>query len=76
LGKAEEVRQLTRTSCTNAEARSRCNDSILPFAGAHRVESGSLTGTRDPEHMRQDLDACDFQLTPEEVVTIGAAGME
>jgi diketogulonate reductase-like aldo/keto reductase len=35
-----------------------------------------LTGTRDPDHMRQDLDACDFQLTPEEVATISAEGAE
>jgi diketogulonate reductase-like aldo/keto reductase len=34
-----------------------------------------LTGTRNPEHMRQDLDACDFELTPEEVGTIGTGGV-
>ena len=34
-----------------------------------------LTGTTDPEHMRQDLEARDFQLTAEEMGTIAAAGV-
>ncbi len=35
-----------------------------------------LTGTKDPEHMRQDLETYDFELAPQEVDAIAAAGVE
>jgi diketogulonate reductase-like aldo/keto reductase len=34
-----------------------------------------LTGTTDPEHMRQDLEIYDLELSPEEVDTIATAGV-
>jgi diketogulonate reductase-like aldo/keto reductase len=40
------------------------------------LEAGmvALTGTTDPEHMRQDLDVFDFRLTPEDVEQIDRVG--
>jgi diketogulonate reductase-like aldo/keto reductase len=35
-----------------------------------------LTGTTNPEHMRQALETCDFELTADEMSTIATAGVE
>ncbi|MFN2442123.1 MAG: aldo/keto reductase family protein [Thermoanaerobaculia bacterium] len=40
------------------------------FRFAHQLGMICLTGTTDPEHMRQDLEIFDFELSEEEVATI------
>ena len=45
------------------------------FRFAIEVGMLPLTGTTDEEHMRQDLAALDFQLSPEEVETIEEIGL-
>ena len=42
----------------------------IVFRFALEVGMLPLTGTRDPAHMRADLDSVDFQLTQEEVASI------
>ena len=45
------------------------------FRFAQQLAMLPLTGTTDPQHMREDLAITDFELTPDELATLESAGM-
>jgi diketogulonate reductase-like aldo/keto reductase len=69
------TRELTRTPIAAAAARLGCAPAQVVFAFALAVGMLPLTGTTSAEHLREDLEAVRFELTPAEIAAIeGAAG--
>ena len=61
---------LTRPELTRIAARHGRTAAQVVFRFALDVGMVALTGTTDPDHMRDDLDVFDFRLEPGEVQSI------
>ncbi|HEU4521955.1 MAG TPA: aldo/keto reductase [Thermoanaerobaculia bacterium] len=64
------VRELRMETMRSIAARHRTNVATLVFAFAMHAGMIPLTGTTDPQHMREDLAALDLKLDEEEVTAI------